>query len=49
MVGIKAEYGLFMSHHLELDIFKSHFPAFEINIEKATFGKKDGKQNMPIP
>ncbi len=49
MFGLKAEYGLFMSHHLELDIFKSHFPAFEINIEKATFGKKRWESEYAYP
>ena len=36
---VNVQYGLLMSHHLELDIFRSHFPAFEINLQKATFGK----------
>lgn len=36
---IKLQYGLLMSHHLELDIFRSHFPAFEISLQKATYGK----------
>ncbi len=33
------QYGLLMSHHLELDVFRSHFPAFEISLQKTTFGK----------
>jgi len=36
---LKLGYGLLMSHHLELDAFRSHFPAFELNVQKATFGK----------
>ncbi len=36
---IKAQYGILMSHHLELDIFRSHFTAFEVNLQKATYGK----------
>lgn len=36
---VKLQYGLLMSHHLELDIFRSHFPSFEINLQKATYGK----------
>jgi hypothetical protein len=40
MAEFKMEYGFFASHHLELDIFQSHFPAFEFSIEKATWGKK---------
>ncbi len=38
-IEAKAQYGLLMSHHLELDIFRSHFSAFELNLQKATFGK----------
>jgi len=40
MAEFKMEYGFFASHHLELDIFQSHFPAFEFSIEKATWGKE---------
>ncbi len=39
MAEFRMEYGFLMSHHLELDIFQSHFPAFEFSIEKATWGK----------
>lgn len=39
MAEFKFQYGFFASHHLELDIFRSHFPAFELSIEKATWGK----------
>jgi len=39
MAEFKMHYGFFASHHLELDIFRSHFPAFEFSIEKATWGK----------
>lgn len=39
MAEFKTEYGFLMSHHLELDVFQSHFPAFEFSIEKATWGK----------
>ncbi len=36
---VKLQYGMLMSHHLELDVFRSHFTAFEVNLQKATFGK----------
>lgn len=36
---LKLQYGFLLSHHLELDIFQSHFPAIEFSIEKATWGK----------
>ncbi len=39
MAELKIQYGFLASHHLELDIFQSHFPAFEFSIEKATYGK----------
>ena len=40
MAEFKMEYGFLMSHHLELDIFQSHFTAFEFSIQKATWGKQ---------
>ena len=39
MAEFKAQYGFLVSHHLELDIFQSHYPAFEFSIERATWGK----------
>lgn len=39
MAEFKAQYGFLMSHHLELDIFQAHYPAFEFSIERATWGK----------
>ncbi len=39
MLEPRLHYGFLMSHHLELDIFQSHFPAFELSIQKGTWGK----------
>lgn len=36
---VKLQYGQLWSHHLELDIFKAHFPAIEISLQKKTYGK----------
>jgi hypothetical protein len=36
---LKLHYGFLASHHLELDVFQSHFPAFEFSIQRATWGK----------
>ncbi len=47
--GIKLEYGLLLSHHLELDRFRSHFPAIEISIQSATFGKKRWEAEYGYP
>ncbi len=47
--GVKFQYGLLMSHHLELDVFRSHFPAFEINIQKATYGNRRWEAEYGYP
>lgn len=39
MIETRLHYGFLMSHHLELDLFRSHFPALEISIQKGTYGK----------
>lgn len=48
-IGLKMEYGLLLSHHLELDIFRSHFPAFELNLQKATYGKNRWESEYGYP
>ncbi len=35
----RAYYGWTMAHHLEMQIFQKHYPAFEISLMKATYGK----------
>lgn len=39
LVETRVNYGFLINHHLEMQIFNSHFPAFEINIGKETFGE----------
>ncbi len=34
-----AYYGFLIPHHIEMEIFNSHFPAFEISITKLTHGR----------
>lgn len=48
-LGAKLQYGLLMSHHLELDVFKSHFPAVEISLQKNTFGTKRWEAEYGYP
>lgn len=36
----RVNYGFLINHHLEMQIYNSHFPAFEINIGKETYGKQ---------
>ncbi|MGI6343327.1 MAG: acyloxyacyl hydrolase [Bacteroidales bacterium] len=40
LVETRVNYGFLINHHLEMEIYNSHFPMFEINIGKETFGKK---------
>lgn len=46
---VQLQYGLLMSHHLELDIFRSHFPAFEVSLQKATYGKRRWEAEYGYP
>lgn len=46
---VKLEYGFLLSHHLELDIFQSHFPAFELSIQKSTWGKERWETEYAYP
>ncbi len=46
---VKLQYGLLLSHHLELDIFRSHFPAFEVSFQKATYGKRRWESEYAYP
>lgn len=46
---LKLQYGMLMSHHLELDRFRSHFPAFELSIQKVTYGKQRWETEYAYP
>ena len=49
MVEARFSYGFMYAHHLELEIFNGHFPAFEINIQKETYGKKKWERAYAYP
>ncbi len=34
----RVNYGFMINHHLEMKIFNAHFPSFELNLGKETFG-----------
>ncbi|HOW32113.1 MAG TPA: acyloxyacyl hydrolase [Bacteroidales bacterium] len=36
----RVNYGFLINHHLEMQIYNSHFPAFEINLGKETYGRQ---------
>jgi len=35
----RVNYGFMINHHLEMKIFNAHFPSFEINLGKETYGR----------
>ncbi len=36
----RVGYGFMINHHLEMKIFNAHFPSFEINLGKETYGRE---------
>lgn len=36
----RVNYGFMINHHLEMEIFNAHFPSFEINLGKETYGRE---------
>lgn len=36
----RVNYGFMINHHLEMKIFNAHFPSFEINLGKETYGRE---------
>jgi hypothetical protein len=46
----RVYYGFLYAHHLELERFNAHFPAFEVNVQQLTFGKREWERafNYPI-
>lgn len=49
LVEVKFNYGFIYAHHLELEIFNSHMPAFEINLQQETFGKHKWERDYAYP
>ncbi|MDD4604159.1 MAG: acyloxyacyl hydrolase, partial [Bacteroidales bacterium] len=42
-------YGFIYAQHLELEMFNSHFPAFELSITKITYGKHKWERDYNYP
>ncbi|HTX88968.1 MAG TPA: acyloxyacyl hydrolase, partial [Bacteroidales bacterium] len=49
MVEGKFYYGFIYAHHLELELFNSHLPAFEINLQQETYGKMKWERYFAYP
>jgi len=45
----KVHYGFLYAHHLELELFNAHFPAFEISIQQQTYGKHKWERAFAYP
>ncbi|MBE0648985.1 MAG: acyloxyacyl hydrolase [Bacteroidales bacterium] len=45
----KIHYGFLYAHHLELEIFNAHFPAFEVSIQQQTYGKYKWERAFAYP
>lgn len=49
MAELKLQGGFLLSHHLELDAFQSHFFAYELSIQRVTFGKNRWEAEYGYP
>jgi len=49
MVEGRIHYGFIYAQHLELEMFNSHFPAFELSITKITYGKHKWERDYNYP
>jgi len=49
MFEAKVHYGFLYPHHLELQQYSAHFPAYEISIQKITYGKQKWEKAFNYP
>ncbi|MEI7500641.1 MAG: acyloxyacyl hydrolase [Bacteroidota bacterium] len=49
IIETKFHYGFLYAQHLELELFDSHFPAFEISIQQKTYGKHKWERDYNYP
>lgn len=45
----KIHYGFVYAHHLELELFNTHLPAFEISLQQQTYGKRKWERTFAYP
>lgn len=45
----KVHYGFLYAHHLELELFNAHFPAFELSVQQQTYGKHQWERAFAYP
>ncbi|HOI87292.1 MAG TPA: acyloxyacyl hydrolase [Lentimicrobium sp.] len=46
----RVNYGFLIAHHLEMEIYNSHFPTLEFSVSQATYGKRqwEALYNYPV-
>lgn len=49
LIESKVYYGFLYAHHLELELYNAHFPAFELNIQQQTYGKHKWERDFGYP
>jgi hypothetical protein len=49
MIETKFHYGFLYAHHLELERYNAHFPAFELSIQQLTYGKHRWERSFDYP
>lgn len=45
----KIHYGFLYAHHLELEMYNAHFPAFEVSLAQMTYGKAKWERDYNYP
>jgi len=45
----RVNYGFLINHHLEMKIFNAHFPSFEVNVGKETYGREKWQSLYKYP
>ena len=48
-IEARVYYGFIYAHNLQLELFNSHLSAFEVNIQKETFGKHNWERSYAYP
>ncbi|MCF6341459.1 MAG: acyloxyacyl hydrolase [Bacteroidales bacterium] len=46
---LKLHYGFLWSHHLELDKFQAHYPAFELSLQQQSWGRHRWESEYAFP
>lgn len=48
-IEFKPSYGFLITHHQEMNLFRSHFPLFEISLQNSTYGRSYWQSRLNYP